>query len=93
MGAPSRSFNLAIEMLVILGFETPSRSFVGFFFCFNLAIEMLVILGRAPDNMIAAIPDCFNLAIEMLVILGRSSVASEKQISLVSISQSRCLSF
>ena len=39
------SFNLAIEMLVILGGYAGSTGINGYA-CFNLAIEMLVILGR-----------------------------------------------
>ena len=60
---------------------------------FNLAIEMLVISGPALRILVVTC-GCFNLAIEMLVISGYkdASFFIDGQ-DLVSISQSRCLSF
>ena len=86
-------FNLAIEMLVISGF-----SHVGGLehelVCFNLAIEMLVISGCSNLPRPIACPNCFNLAIEMLVISGYSvQRLFHNRCIVVSISQSRCLSF
>ena len=69
-GVQDIGFNLAIEMLVISGFNR-LNGISGFLFRFNLAIEMLVISGSmSPINSKDASP-CFNLAIEMLVISGR----------------------
>ena len=59
---------------------------------FNLAIEMLVISGRTSSSFIASFRESFNLAIEMLVISGRL-LFNACQAFVVSISQSRCLSF
>ena len=59
---------------------------------FNLAIEMLVISG--PGGMSCILSEYgFNLAIEMLVISGRKRKVRRDAESIVSISQSRCLSF
>ena len=60
---------------------------------FNLAIEMLVISGACRHPESCQPHPGFNLAIEMLVISGRRHVMRRKRASLVSISQSRCLSF
>ena len=85
-----RSFNLAIEMLVISGKNNlqAARKQTD---SFNLAIEMLVISGFEILIEEADL-ECFNLAIEMLVISGSIAAAVDDAPS-VSISQSRCLSF
>ena len=84
-------FNLAIEMLVISG-ENGGGEPLCRFLCFNLAIEMLIISG-SKDSLLYLLSNGFNLAIEMLVISGHRLFARGGRQGVVSISQSRCLSF
>ena len=71
-----------------------TRNSVDFpFLRFNLAIEMLVISGIDMDGIRPVLVFSFNLAIEMLVISGRCRGCCARGLNLVSISQSRCLSF
>ena len=79
-------------MLVISGWTV--RSYASRLVCFNLAIEMLVISGIKISGDTQTAGAGFNLAIEMLVISGYALGARHRRRhTLVSISQSRCLSF
>ena len=60
--------------------------------CFNLAIEILVISGGEWEFLAHRITG-FNLAIEILVISGFAPGFDAEDMTYVSISQSRCLSF
>ena len=60
---------------------------------FNLAIEMLVISGDKKMRVVEVHDASFNLAIEMLVISGQAIIPRPTTSNVVSISQSRCLSF
>ena len=60
---------------------------------FNLAIEMLIISGVTLPFLLRPTYQSFNLAIEMLIISGYRETHGHLKKRLVSISQSRCLSF
>ena len=88
---PSSSFNLAIEMLIISGHREPQTIFC--WNSFNLAIEMLIISGQTFGQSSRAAHPEFQSRNRDAYHFRAMSLRVGNRRGMVSISQSRCLSF